>query len=161
MSTRADTRVYRFVLIAGFHSFSSTDPHFLLHPCTSYGPGHLLVSMSTATGSSTNILGPLTITFTQPSECTILFNVGSDVAFRDQACNGNRISGFTSCWPTPTPGADTSPQALSTWGVYSPGLVCPSDHTTACSFDGSASTGDYQFYYPPGSSETAIGCCPS
>lgn len=119
--------------------------------------------MATTTATTTNILGPLTTTFTQPASCTVA--VGNcdtcDIAWLDQHCISTGFDGNTGCFPPTTSGASSKTYALSTWGVYSPGLICPSGHSAACSYDGSASTGDFNFYFPPGASETAIGCCPS
>ncbi|KAK2607778.1 hypothetical protein N8I77_006430 [Diaporthe amygdali] len=117
--------------------------------------------MSTSIAAFTNTLGPLTTAWAQPASCTTGVAANNHEAWLDQSCVGDSFGGNPSCWPPRTEGAASLSGALSTWGIYSPGTACPSGKVAACSYDGSKSTGAFQFYFPPGPSETAIGCCPS
>lgn len=126
------------------------------------------MSTSIAKATSTNILGPLTQTWTQPSGCTVVVGGGPcptcTTAWVDQQCiEPTGAAGDTSCFPPTTAGASpkATDSAVRSWGVYSPGLVCPSGYSSACSSHGPENTGDYDFHFPPGPSESAIGCCPS
>ncbi|KAK8085668.1 hypothetical protein PG997_006939 [Apiospora hydei] len=65
-----------------------------------------------------------------------------------------------------TPGAATTDVAvtgyLGGWGFYSPGLVCPSGSTSACTKTADNPTdGGFTFQFPLTAGETAVGCCPA
>ncbi|KAI0847968.1 hypothetical protein F5Y00DRAFT_108534 [Daldinia vernicosa] len=118
--------------------------------------------MTSATGTSV-LLGPLTTTWTPPPACTIAVAGCSTCPYGwlAQTCGGlDEVHDETSCWPPRTLGATTPGQPLLAWGIYSPGLVCPQGYTTACSYNGAKKTGDFNFYFSPEESETAVGCCP-
>lgn len=117
--------------------------------------------MSSSVPSFTNTLGPLTTEWAQPASCTTGFAAADDEAWLNQRCTDGSFAANPDCWPPRTEGAASRSGALSTWGIYSPGIICPSGKVAACSYDGSQSTGGFQFYFHPGSSQTAIGCCPS
>ncbi|KAL1877888.1 hypothetical protein Daus18300_002241 [Diaporthe australafricana] len=117
--------------------------------------------MTTTIPAFTNTLGPLTTAWAPPASCTTGFAANNREAWLDQECTGNDFGANPSCWPPRTEGAASLSGALSTWGIYSPGTLCPSGKVAACSYDGSKNTGAFQFYFTPGPSETAIGCCPS
>lgn len=117
--------------------------------------------MSTTIPAFTNTLGPLPTAWALPASCTTGLAANNHEAWLHQSCVGSNFERNPSCWPPRTEGAASLSSALSTWGIYSPGTACPSGMISACGFDGSMNTGAYQFYFPPGPSETAIGCCPS
>lgn len=117
--------------------------------------------MSTSVPSFTNTLGPLTTAWAPPASCSVGLAANDAEAWLDQQCKDDTFGADKSCWPPRTEGAASLSGALSTWGIYSPGTICPSGKYVACSYDGSKSTGGFQFYFHPGSSQTAIGCCPS
>ncbi|KAI0023120.1 hypothetical protein F4780DRAFT_777242 [Xylariomycetidae sp. FL0641] len=115
---------------------------------------------------STTLLGSLTTTWTPPPECTINIQAGGDPrafssGWRAQNCvSGPVVQDQPTCWPPRAAGVATPTQPLLAWGLYSPGLVCPDSYETACSYDGGAGTGDFDFTFSPRASETAVGCCP-
>lgn len=131
--------------------------------------------MSQTTAAFTrSILGPLTTTFTPPPACTIaVANCNTcKVGWLAQTCfSSNSLfqnaSDESTCWPpvtiTPTPGN------LSSYGFYSPGLICPSGYSTACAAAGTAKTAvtglangtGFAFQYDLLANETAVGCCPT
>jgi hypothetical protein len=113
---------------------------------------------------SSTVLGPLTTTFTPSPACTVAVAACStcNSGWRAQSCySANVMSDDRSCWPPRSAGAYERPVPVMGWGVYSPGLVCPSGYSTACSWDGAKETGDFEFLFKPDASETAIGCCPT
>ncbi|KAK6351541.1 hypothetical protein TWF718_004700 [Orbilia javanica] len=122
--------------------------------------------MSSTSTITRNVLGPLTTTFTPNPSCTVpaIDCVGpACYAWQAQTCiSGIGIVDQSFCWPSWTAGASTfgAPTALNGWGFYSPGLVCPHGHSSACSstFGGQ---GNFQFQFPATAGETAVGCCPS
>ncbi|KAF3064836.1 hypothetical protein GL218_01615 [Daldinia childiae] len=118
--------------------------------------------MTSATGTSV-LLGPLTTTWAPPPACSIAVVGCSTCSYgwQAQTCGElDEVRDEPSCWPPRTLGAPARGQPLFAWGVYSPGLVCPQGYTTACSYNGARKTGDFNFYFNPEESETAIGCCP-
>ncbi|KAK8198085.1 uncharacterized protein BKA78DRAFT_293109 [Phyllosticta capitalensis] len=98
--------------------------------------------------STVSPLGPLTTTFTPPSDCQIGYSSASfvsnliddisgyyntseyTIAQIAKTCLNSAIGDAASCWPS----ASTTPYAdeFSGWGFYSPGLFCPVGYTTAC-----------------------------
>ena len=125
------------------------------------------------------VLGPLTTTFTPPSGCSSLFQsldvpftvLFPTIALRAATCiNGEfdvAMVDDVRCWPPMTTTATTKDD-IGGWGLYSPGVLCPSGYTTACSAlaatseSASALKGveDFQFQFPLLVNETAAGCCP-
>jgi hypothetical protein len=123
-----------------------------------------------STGQARTILGPLTTTFTPAPACfTPVIECPlptCNVAWQAQTCySSSGVAGVednTDCWP-PRSGSVAlppyNPIALNGWGFYSPGLVCPSGYTSACSATGGGSWG-WSVQYSIFVEETAIGCCP-
>ncbi|OTB03196.1 hypothetical protein M426DRAFT_12783 [Hypoxylon sp. CI-4A] len=127
-------------------------------------------------------LGPLTAAWTPPSSCTIPFNFCTDsectgifgatcARTYEDDCTDSRASCTSSftyvgyddpdCWP-PRSSSISLPTdiLLSGWGYYSPGILCPAGHTSAC-FATAGGHSDWQPQIPLQSDETAAGCCPS
>ena len=145
---------------------------------------HTLTMTSTTTKPTRSILNPLRTTFTPPSYCSLLLfattelsgngyvNV-SNVAHRGVTCAnkretevGNIVSDNTTCWPP----IEEIVEGVGFFGLgfYSPGLLCPSGYSTACSaalLSNSAvstitSGQSFAFQFPLIPGETAVGCCP-
>ncbi|KAF2114746.1 hypothetical protein BDV96DRAFT_599938 [Lophiotrema nucula] len=120
-------------------------------------------------------LGPLTTTFVPPSHCSqaLLACQTCTSAWRAQSCIAGGAGDDTNCWPSATFYPRRAP--LAGLGFYSPGIVCPTGHTSACgvvaqSADVNAAvTGilqpgpmaDGRFQFPMLEGETAVGCCPT
>lgn len=112
-------------------------------------------------------LGPLTTTFSRPNKCGgPIFSDACETctparytAWQNFKCTSNGANIYaipdTSCFPGFT----------SFHGAYfSPGLICPSGYTTACSSTvGHKGAQDYFFEVPPEAAdgEHVFGCCPS
>ncbi|KAE9369984.1 hypothetical protein N431DRAFT_345662 [Stipitochalara longipes BDJ] len=120
--------------------------------------------------SSRTILGPLTTTFTAPATCTAAQRACStcNYAWEAQTCYSGGAGGSetygvkdaTQCWPPTSAGLPEPTPPLWGWGFYSPGLICPTGYTSACSATaGSALTWTPEWSLAAG--ETAVGCCPS
>ncbi|EPE09148.1 p63 related protein [Ophiostoma piceae UAMH 11346] len=113
-------------------------------------------------------LGPLTTTATLPESCTANYEGYYNTIYRGQTCTSekterSRFQDDPSCWPDRSGYAvvePTNPPLLG-WGFYSPGLICPTGFVTACEQTGGGGSNNYFFQFPPASSETAYGCCPS
>ncbi|KAF2233887.1 hypothetical protein EV356DRAFT_533421 [Viridothelium virens] len=111
-------------------------------------------------------IGPLTTTFTPAASCSSLYAFMSSstlVALQAVSCQGTNLIDDTSCWP---PSATSIPHVdlEQGYGLYSPGYVCPIGYTTACTQNAGISAGDwkyFQFQYPPLSTESVFGCCPT
>ncbi|KAI1393701.1 uncharacterized protein F4822DRAFT_424164 [Hypoxylon trugodes] len=120
--------------------------------------------MATGTGTSV-ILGPLTTTWTPPPGCTVAIASCSqcDFGWLAQTCsNGSTVHDQPTCWPSRTADAYTPLSLiLGAWGIYSPGVVCPHGYSTACTYNDLSQTGNFDFWFHPGASETVVGCCPS
>ncbi|KAI8663117.1 ADH-N domain-containing protein [Fusarium sp. Ph1] len=117
---------------------------------------------SAITSQPRTILGPLTTTFTQPSSCRDLVGLCETchAAFQGQSCGQMGAQDNPSCWPPTSAGAPSPTHPLRGWGIYSPGIVCPSGHTSACTaIAGGNSEWLVQFSMKAG--ETAVGCCPT
>ena len=118
-----------------------------------------------------NNLGPLTTTFTAASSCTNYGIVGQNPGgYQGQGCNDGHLYDTSACWPSATATGPPDAGPLVGWGFYSPGLVCPTGYTTACSAYGSdaavpttfaPSTPSFSFNFPLTGQETALGCCPT
>lgn len=102
--------------------------------------------------------GPLTTTWTWPDVCNLPYcdNDHPASAWVAQKCSG--VMEYRSCWPSQT-------ATGTAWydfhkGFYSPGLLCPSGFTPACSstYGGFGNMPQLQSLIPD---ETAIGCCPT
>lgn len=132
------------------------------------GLGSLLGGSSTLgpiTGQDRTILGPLTATFTQPPECTtaVAQVSGEELLGRlAEVCGAETGAVDTACWPTTTAGVSGPSTDSPGWGFYSPGIVCPAGHTSACSATGGLlGPRDWSLQYTLSASETAVGCCPN
>ncbi|KAF2262040.1 hypothetical protein CC78DRAFT_325977 [Lojkania enalia] len=133
-----------------------------------------LTSSPTPTSPRPN-LGPLTTTFTPPTYCTRpnLACSTCKSAWRAQSCaqdsSGPRPEDDTGCWPRATSYPNEPP--LVGLGFYSPGVVCPTGYTSACTAAFEASDQsmtiptpapfDGRFQFPLVAGETAVGCCPT
>lgn len=115
----------------------------------------------TLTTPTRNILGPLTTTFTAPSRCTeaMLQSKASGSGWLAQTCQDGHMADDASCWPSPVEGVSVPVTLQGGWGVYSPGLICPASHTTACHATAGVQ-GGFDFQFPLSADETAVGCCP-
>ncbi|KAL2168871.1 hypothetical protein VTG60DRAFT_6773 [Thermothelomyces hinnuleus] len=113
------------------------------------------------TGKPGTLLGPLTTAWSMPGSCTVhVRNCATcNEGFRGQQCVSGQPEDHTTCWP-PAIKANEPPQhPFVGWGFYSPGLVCPSGYTTACTAEyGGRPEWEIEFTLIPG--ETAVGCCP-
>ncbi|KAK8203374.1 hypothetical protein M8818_005265 [Zalaria obscura] len=122
--------------------------------------------------SSRVLLGPLLTTCTQPTTCAFNCYDGS-LVFQGQECSSSGtqyvLADATSCWPDATVTKPPEPP-FGGWGFYSPGLVCPSGFTAACTNvfleDGDVFTPmpggkSFEFEFSLTQGETAVGCCPS
>ncbi|KAK8244568.1 hypothetical protein HDK64DRAFT_1591 [Phyllosticta capitalensis] len=131
--------------------------------------------------STVSPLGPLTTTFTPPSDCQIGYSSASfvsnliddisgyyntseyTIAQIAKTCSNSAIGDAASCWPS----ASTTPYAdeFSGWGFYSPGLFCPVGYTTACASVASLSSYStfpmYSFEFSARGGDTIAGCCPT
>ncbi|KAF2968937.1 hypothetical protein GQX73_g4627 [Xylaria multiplex] len=105
-------------------------------------------------------LGPLT-TNTWTYTCTEVIQQCSDcnVGWAAQTCVDGVVSDNQACWPPRATNVPVTSGALNAWGVYSPGIECPSGYTSiaAAIHGGSA---DFDFQFPLTAGETAVGCCP-
>ena len=129
-------------------------------------------NMSSSTMSRSS-LGPLTTSLLLPEECSINGahgNSGTLFSFyQGQGCSLSTILDTSSCWPPMAPSLTAHSAPFKGYGFYSPGLVCPSGYTTACTSallsngaDSPVTSGKtFSFQYPLEPGETAIGCCPT
>ncbi|MCJ1312514.1 hypothetical protein MMC25_006188 [Agyrium rufum] len=124
-------------------------------------------AVTSSPATSRSILNSLLTTYSPAGICT---NYGGSVedfvAYQGQGCNGGNLQDTSTCWPSATISPPGPP--YEGWGFYSPGTVCPSGYTPACSagFAGSlattssSSTPSFAFQFSLLTSESAIGCCP-
>ncbi|KAF2474040.1 uncharacterized protein BDR25DRAFT_216579, partial [Lindgomyces ingoldianus] len=123
-------------------------------------------------------LGPLTTTFTPPAHCTrpVVGCTTCSSAWAAQSCfsynpTSKGAMDDTACWPKATSYPRAPP--LAGLGFYSPGLLCPTGYTSACSAASRAPGDDLRtvidnngpvsnsFQFPLIAGETAVGCCPT
>lgn len=127
------------------------------------GLGSLLGGSGPITGQEPTLLGPLTTTFTQPPECTTAVAQASGEALLGrlaEVCGAETGAIDTPCWPTTSFGVPSPSTDSAGWGFYSPGIVCPAGHTSACSATGGLlGKKDWTLQYSLSDSETAVGCC--
>lgn len=118
--------------------------------------------MSAFTSQARTILGNLTTTWTPPPDCIV--NVAPcgtcSVVFKGQTCTTDGPADEQTCWPATTSGVPEPNTPLNGWGFYSPGLICPSGHWSACAATAGGSSG-WKVQFLQKSGETAIGCCPT
>lgn len=80
-----------------------------------------------------------------------------------QKCDSGSDDGLLdnqACWPGTTAGAAYPDTPFSGWGFYSPGLVCPAGHSSACTATASGEA-DWPVQFALEAGETAVGCCPT
>lgn len=141
-------------------------------------------SLSTSSTRSA-LFGPLTTTFTLPSNCNLLVASTEpskplpNNAFRGRYCSprfpyvGTAIGEDYRCWPSATSSGALRTDPFLAGGFYSPGLICPAGYAEACRVvqtgptpTPSSETGtangkaEWQFDFALKVSETAVGCCP-
>lgn len=140
--------------------------------------------MTSTTITTTTNLGPLTTTFTAPSECAHLVidtrSSGGVYGYLGQSCNPIGIDGETlifrvseSCFPGDYGSYINSGDGdhLYTVPVYSPGSVCPSGFEEACTIERHEgepapetsdfmTLADWEVWNILKYDQTAIGCCP-
>jgi hypothetical protein len=116
------------------------------------------------------ILGALTTTFIPPPACTAAIGVldggilglgktALNIAHLGQTCSRGEGKEATTCWPPTSSGAPS--KSAPGWGIYSPGVECPSGYVTACSaVGGRDGKADWNMQFRLGAEETAVGCCP-
>lgn len=91
----------------------------------------------------------------------------ANIFFAAQSCSSGSPHDISSCWPPALVHRSSWP--LAGYGFYSPGLICPSGYTSACTQLGPAGNSaattsigrSFNFQFPPIASETAIACCPT
>lgn len=152
----------QFLFVKAQPSVSLTFPQDC-HAATCYVFGNIM------SNPTRPILGHLTESWTPPASCFSVQVPGAraspwTAAFLGRTCRGYYYGVFddANCWPPTTANA---PEHLNTaffsgWGFYSPGTLCPSGFTKACTatFDQPVTGWKLQFPLAPG--ETAAGCCP-
>ncbi|KAK3989380.1 hypothetical protein QBC44DRAFT_396204 [Cladorrhinum sp. PSN332] len=109
------------------------------------------------------ILGPLTTIFTAPASCSIAHPWCSScgVAWVAQTCQSNTVQDNPSCWPKTASWAKSGGAFMLGWGFYSPGVICPAGHTSACQATAGGKSDWKQFQYKMEPEETFVGCCPT
>jgi hypothetical protein len=114
--------------------------------------------ISTSTYARAN-LGPLTSTFTPPPDCTtaLLLYGGDSTGYLGYNCitiDGQLWSQpAEACRPSRTVGIPPKD-----FGFFSPGLICPTGYTSACTATGGGHS-DWNVEFFLSTSETAVGCC--
>ncbi|GAB1317747.1 hypothetical protein MFIFM68171_07957 [Madurella fahalii] len=127
--------------------------------------------------STTTNLGALTTTFRPPSDCNTPYVYDSELFGRwGNSCTLSSSSRFglhrTECYPGDYAAYINDGEVTQSIAVYSPGLMCPSGWSAACSVSrrsGEPPPSKGQFITPADwyiwnmikEGETAIGCCPS
>ncbi|PSS00724.1 hypothetical protein BD289DRAFT_450281 [Coniella lustricola] len=113
------------------------------------------------------ILGSLTTTFSAPESCHYNYWVGNlnnpYTAWQGVECVANVVNSMLPaevCWPPTTQGAPLPTPEFMGWGFYSPGLVCPSGYSSACTATATGAA-EWNVQFSMLESETAVGCCPT
>ncbi|KAI5455597.1 hypothetical protein BGZ63DRAFT_397991 [Mariannaea sp. PMI_226] len=108
-------------------------------------------------------LGPLTTTsWSPPAVCNtpLAACLTCNLGWLGQVCKDGQITDDQACWPPTSSGVPETKGALGGWGIYSPGIICPSGYVEiATATYGGQSNFNFQFALRKG--ETALGCCPS
>ncbi|KXJ87331.1 hypothetical protein Micbo1qcDRAFT_216395 [Microdochium bolleyi] len=111
-------------------------------------------------------LGPLTaqsVPSEQHSSCRYAFQTCEKCVlgggWEAQRCSRDITLDNTACWPETKGGVTVPTHALSGWGMYSPGIVCPWGFTSAA--EATYGRGGFPFQYPLTSDEMAVACCPT
>ncbi|KAI9694240.1 MAG: hypothetical protein M1820_009098 [Bogoriella megaspora] len=125
-------------------------------------------------GGFTSLFGPpvLSIFAAQGVKCNSTFDFVADDTdiLLKLGSVVNPLGNDFDCWPPATQSSLTSLASLRTGaGFYSPGLLCPSGYTTACTAQGMNNTlvvqstleKPFNFQFPLLPDETAAGCCPT
>jgi hypothetical protein len=113
------------------------------------------------------LLGPLTKSYTPPQICLTFAQASyGPTAWAGQGCSTGNPVDTSSCWPPAFVSAPAAP--YYGWGFYSPGLICPSGYSSACSTalekSGSSPSSfaqPFSFQFPLVPGETVVGCCPT
>ncbi|KAH7040046.1 uncharacterized protein B0I36DRAFT_390844 [Microdochium trichocladiopsis] len=109
------------------------------------------------------VLGPLTETaWSPPASCTQIYAACDtcNVGWQGQICVDKGINtDDQACWPPTTQGLPKTSEGLNGWGIYSPGLACPSGYTSAAESTYGINNNN-KFQFPLTAGETAMGCCP-
>ncbi|KAJ2966252.1 hypothetical protein NUW58_g10707 [Xylaria curta] len=82
-------------------------------------------------GTTRTNLGPLT-TATWTYTCTEVIQAcgNCDNGWAAQTCEGGVVTDNQNCWPPRATNVAATGGALAGWGVYSPGILCPSGYTS-------------------------------
>lgn len=138
------------------------------------GKLHKSITMSNIlVNQAPTILGALTTTFIPPPACTAAIGALDDgflglglgksalnIANLGQTCSKGEGKEATTCWPPTSSGAPS--KSAPGWGIYSPGIECPSGYVTACSAVGGRNgKAGWNMQFRLGAEETAVGCCPT
>lgn len=116
------------------------------------------------------ILGHLTDSWAPPASC-LSVQVGPPLVspwglgYQGKTCihGGPILSDDPDCWPPRTANAPNPPPytVFNGWGFYSPGTLCPSGFTTACTATFGQTLDAWLLQFKLTAGETAAGCCPS
>ncbi|KAJ5263453.1 hypothetical protein N7478_011058 [Penicillium angulare] len=111
--------------------------------------------------------GPLTTTFTPPSDCFteqwLQHNVNSTLLAWGPTCNAGKIAFASSCYPSGWQRAKDNDSNLN-YKAFSPGLVCPSGFTPTFSASHIKETKSFllsAYVTSLGTNDVATVCCPS
>ncbi|KAJ6088460.1 hypothetical protein N7486_009721 [Penicillium sp. IBT 16267x] len=111
--------------------------------------------------------GPLTTTFTPPSDCFteqwIRHNTNSTVLAWGPTCEAAKIGYASSCYPTGWSGSKSNDSNLN-YKAFSPGLICPSGFTATFSASHIQATKSFllsEYVTSLGKDDVATVCCPS
>lgn len=125
------------------------------------------LTSSTPTQLPRTVLGPLTSIWTPPASCSVPIadgpytDEGRTAAYRDQTCATAASSGIydaSQCWPPTAASAAAATPPFLARGFYSPGLVCPSGYSSACTAVGGSAVSGWTPEYTVAPMETAVGC---
>jgi hypothetical protein len=121
---------------------------------------------STMTTTSANF-GPLTTTFTPPSDCFteqwIQHNTNSTILAWGPTCDAAKVGYASSCYPTGWSGSKSDNSNLN-YKAFSPGLICPSGFTATFSASHIQATKSFllsEYVTSLGKNDVATVCCPS
>ncbi|KAJ6016880.1 hypothetical protein N7451_000259 [Penicillium sp. IBT 35674x] len=111
--------------------------------------------------------GPLTTTFTPPSDCFteqwIKHNTNSTVLAWGPTCDGAKVGYASSCYPSGWSGSKSDDSNLN-YKAFSPGLICPSGFTASFSASHIHQTKSFllsEYVTSLGKDDIASVCCPS
>ncbi|KAJ5667319.1 hypothetical protein N7507_003183 [Penicillium longicatenatum] len=111
--------------------------------------------------------GPLTTTFTPPSDCFteqwIQHNTNSTILAWGPTCDAAKVGYASSCYPTGWSGSKSDDSNLN-YKAFSPGLICPSGFTATFSASHIQATKSFllsEYVTSLGKNDVATVCCPS